>query len=305
MPKLLKCKYFTFLLIILLSCNRPVVTLPFEITRDIIFIKLKVNEQDSLDFIFDTGQFTATIDSTLFDSLKMKAFDTITVNCISSIKRSFLTRCKYTIGPIVLDTLVTYVTPFKKYRKSLKRRVDGIIGYDIIKNNIIHIDYDNQVIEIYDTATKKKWPGTLFALNDTVAPAIMAETTMLNGFKLIGNYVLDCGSNSGITISASLIDTSRLLDFITDTIIKRYVSTCGKSSKAIDGIAQSFRIGPYILDNIPVSVTTSKSGVLAEGKYTGLIGTQILKYFNVVINCKKKIVYIETTEEYKKKKGSY
>jgi len=282
----------SLLILIAEACNSPLAVIPFEETRDIIFIKAQVNGIDSLDFIFDTGQYTATIDSCLFDSLHIPAIDTITVNCVSSVKRSFLTRCSYKIGPVVMDTLITYVTPFHKYRKAFRRNVDGIIGYDLIKNHILHLNYEDKVIEVYDTSVRKSWPGTLLALVDTIAPAIIGELTLLNGKRLRGSYVIDCGSNTGITIHASLIDTSSLLDFITDTVVRRYTGTCGKSTLAVDGKTQSFRMGPYISDNIHISITTSRTGVLAQGKYTGLIGSLILKNYNIVLNTSKRYVYI-------------
>jgi hypothetical protein len=58
-------------------------------------------------------------------------------------------------------------------------------------------------------------------------------------------------------------------------------------------------LGGHTLDSVVVRVTNSKKGLLSFENYAGVIGSQIAKRFNTIIDYKNKVLYIKPNQLYK------
>ena len=78
---------------------------------------------------------------------------------------------------------------------------DGIIGSDFIKQFVVEIDYQAQVLRLHDKeALRYSGPGESLPiqLDGQGHPLIDAEVTPLGGAPLKGKFVLDIGSGGAL-----------------------------------------------------------------------------------------------------------
>ena len=168
-------------------------------------------------------------------------------------------------------------------------KVDGIIGGSFFRNLIVQINYPKKQIRLYHPQKVKKGLYEKFTEFDiTVAnskPYLKARTTVNNNVTLDLTYLIDSGASLPFLIhtnSDSLLtlpDMVQLgsLGFGITGILKGYI-----------GQVQELNIGPYKFNN----VITSFQDVLANDtrrtstviKRNGLIGTELLRRFHVIID---------------------
>jgi predicted aspartyl protease len=98
----------------LLGQNKPLTTLPFELKEDNrIYIKCRVNQSDTLTFLFDTGAGAMVINESILGKKLSLVLDSETnnmgANGENKVKES--TKNKLFFGNIEADS-VTYYSPF-------------------------------------------------------------------------------------------------------------------------------------------------------------------------------------------------
>jgi hypothetical protein len=299
----MKKSYLGLYLIILLlsSCgrnNRPLCVIPFEIVKNQIIIKLSVNNSDSLNFIFDTGNENAHIDTAVADSLGLIPYGSKEMHCSGSIEYIPLVMCDFSLDDLHIDSVVSTTGSLSSYSRVLKRKIDGIIGQDLLREHIVMINFTENRMEIYSKNYVYKGKGQIMPIIDR-GPSILAEIILANGDKIKGKFILDTGSNSSITLSTNYTDTTRIKEMIGE--YKRYTTydMCGNSHPEYEGRGKDILLGSSHTGSFPLTMSHTEQGVLAENTYSGLIGVPVLRCFNLVIDYDKMKVFFEPNEALK------
>ncbi len=293
---------FVYLLVICLSfsCNKnnkEIVTVPFRIIKNQIFIQLNVNKTLPAEFIFDTGQNQPSIDSTFIKKIKYKTTGTVKVNCAGGINEYPLIKCNYSINNVNFDSLTTYVCSFNHYKKIFNTKVHGIIGYNLFENYILNFDMLNKQIKIEDKINFEVPDGytPVYLALDSLTPYIMASLTLRDKSVIKGRFVIDTGSNASLTLFSNQNDTAKLYSFIGKYLHSVRRDICGNTINAYNGFINSVQIGSL---NIKFSATSyvfpeSESGIFSRKKYTGLIGLKFLKNFHFILDINHNRLYLK------------
>jgi hypothetical protein len=273
-------------------CDSLVCRLPFDIFKNQIIIKVKVNTTDTLNFIFDTGNENAHMDSTTAAILDLKTVKYQEVHCSGGESYIPVVKCDYTIGDMVFCDVETTTGMLNNYSRIMKRRIDGIIGQDIMKDHIVKIDFDSNVLEVRHDNYQYSDKGEGFKIISR-GPTILAEVILRNGQVVKGEFIVDTGSNSSLTLNSSYTDTSQLKELIGDYKVYNSYDMCGDVQTEYEGKAKNLTLGSSQTNQIPVTLSVARSGVLANKKYAGLIGTPVLRCFTVIIDSRNKMIHLE------------
>lgn len=288
--------------IISLGCNSIsdslICRLPFDIYKNQIIIKIQVNSSDTLNFIFDTGNENANMDSTTAAKLDLKPIKFQEIHCSGSESLIPVVLCDYKIGKLKIANVETTTGQLSNYSRIMKRRIDGIIGQDIMKDHIIRLNFDSKVFEILDNNFVYQGKGEAHKIVSR-GPTINASVILRNGQTISGEFIIDSGSNSSLTLNSNYTDTSKLNELIGEYKIFNSYDMCGNVHVEYEGKAQNLWIGTAQTNMIPVSLSIVKSGVLAEKKYAGLIGTPVLRCFTLILDSPNNVIYFEPNESLK------
>src|SRR5262249_19175069 len=123
-----------------------------ELFRNMVFIPVRVEGSGPLSFLLDTGTVGSIVSSRQAEVLhlktegKEKAYgvgdDTVYMSIAKDIalETSGVRTSRETIG----------VYPFNELDRRMGRRIDGVIGTSIFKDNVVDLDYSSRTISLFD-----------------------------------------------------------------------------------------------------------------------------------------------------------
>ena len=167
-----------------------------------------------------------------------------------------------------------------------------------MKNHILVLDFDSNVMEIYTSGYQYKGKGDKLEIMSR-GPTIHATVIMKNGQIIEGDFIVDTGSNSSLTLNSGYTDTTKLRELIGEYKIYNTYDMCGNVQIEYEGKAKNLIIGTAQTDVIPTTLSIVSSGVLAEKEYAGLIGTPVLRCFTMVIDMNNKQIYMQSNSSLK------
>jgi len=275
--------------------------IPFNSSRMII-LKFRVNDSLSGNFLFDTGSDQLYLDSTFI------ANNPIPIST-SSKKKITGVGAEAPEVPVVdkikleLDSLsMTYKNvPVTNLHSSLDYQLDGVIGTDFFRNNIIKISFDSLYFQIIDTNefVVPKAHDTLelnIIVNRTI---ILCEAAINDTTSVKGWTILDTGSGGSLTLT-SIIAKENSFEEIIDTkysIARDYAGYGGRTHSYYFRINE-ISMGAYRLNDPVVNYSTDDKGALSWWGILGLLGTQVLNRFDLVFDLPHKKLYYRPNTSY-------
>jgi hypothetical protein len=265
-----------------------------------------INGRDSGHFIMDTGADGLYLDS-LFYSRMGTRFTRVAHGMLPGVGEGVQE------VTILLDTVVNDLNGFscktpRSVVMNLKSivgcRADGMIGISFFLKKIVEINYSNRFIRISDQSKADD-------LSDYQRIAIKLtgnriyiplKVALSKDIKVEGDFLLDLGSASAISLTsktAAALDLAARMDKPGMHIVNRQGGAGGMSER-VDIRAHSVTFGTLTLDNLVAQYSLDKAGALASDKYKGLVGNELLKHFDLVIDFPNKILYYKPGKEFSK-----
>jgi hypothetical protein len=179
--------------------------------------------------------------------------------------------------------------------------IDGLIGTDFFIKSVLEINYAKEYINIFsnidsvDISDYKmfsmKYIGSYFC--------IPLEVKINDSITIKGDFILDTGMPMS-TLSSSVIENNNFKNNIEHKVsyYTKYGGIGGESSGYIF-YANSLKISDFCFGNPIMSFSTDKSGLLANEKYTGILGNNILERFDIIFDFKNSNLYLKPNENYK------
>ena len=294
--KLLFCSLIVILLALPNLCvgKEALTTIPFELHGEHIFIRIKVNQSEPLNFIFDTGASATVLSQKKAKRLKMShtGFTHVRTNKGPSIAYFSRNNTLEVSGIIIEDVRVTQLS-LDHLDRVMERRVDGIIGHDLLDNYVVLVNYDNYSLQVYN---KNAFQAPAHFSSHKIElisgrPYIDAELTLANGEMLGGRFQLDNGSGSSITVYSPFVDEHNLSSKVGQTDLIYTMSFSGVTDKNYAGRLEQLDVGNYRLTNIPIRLNRSLYHKRAFKDGIGHIGNEVLKRFNIAFDYSRGISY--------------
>src|SRR5438067_1647449 len=194
--------------------SRFITQFPFTpLTGGVILLKGQFDSfADSLNFILDTGSGGISLDSTTADDFGLKTTpSTRTIRGIAGIKNvSFLTNRKLHLPGLTIDSLDFHVNNYDILTAVYGERIDGIIGYSVLRRYIIKINYDSSKIEFW-TKGKMKYPRGGYLLEPVITTLPVQTVRVKDEREITGKFLVDIGAGLNILFSQDFIKDSSLL----------------------------------------------------------------------------------------------
>lgn len=259
-------------------------SIPFRFEKDLIIVQAKINgQQQSLDFIFDTGAFNSKINHTLTDAfdLDTKAIkeNTDTNGSVKTIEVTQLKQVK--LGETVFTKIGAGKVVYTEDSPSPCIAKHGIIGANLIKLAHWKIDFARQMIYFSDRPFVIDNPSNAISL-DYDAPMLSATPKVdfnIDG-RSVKNLVIDTGSNGGLRLPSSLQKAFTSAE--TETYYDRSVS----------GI-YGFKTDTLVVKILQLDDFNTRFPIQFSVLGKGLIGNAFLKHFKMYINTSDDIITLE------------
>jgi hypothetical protein len=282
------------------------VSLPFTLINNLVFIPIKVNGVE-LNFLLDTG-----VEETILFSLE----DNPGVNFYNSEKIILkglgsedaiegLKTTNNVLGLVGAESFRQLVYVILDQRFNLSSQigvpVNGIIGYQFFKDNLVRIDYASKKLTIYKNTdiVREKLNKKFNRIPITIEkykPYLIGNVA-LNGTDVPVKLLIDIGNSDSIWLFQNLSDKVKVPS-------KNFEDFLGKGfSGDIEGKrarVSSFSFNKYTFHSPIVAFPDSSSikNVRMVPNRLGSVGGEILKRFSVVFDYENASLYLKKNSDY-------
>lgn len=260
--------------------------IPFTINPNDNGIRIqgKINDSEILDLVFDTGaKFVYVSNSKPDKKIKVSidgkiqdvGSDGISIEDKSAGNRLNIANLNWKNLEMVSTDL---------------GEPDGIIGWNVFENNPIEINYDTKIMTIHDsTATISKDFSKHKMEIFNGSPFI--EATLIIGDKQVTDWFLfDSGFNRSLYLSNRLAAKNQIIGTMRRIGKGTFSSSAGNKIAIENVVLPKIRIGNYEIEQIPTSMNVTAS---EEIPHNDILGNELLKGFNVVLDFKNKNIYLK------------
>lgn len=277
------------------------VTIPIVLINNLVFIPIKVNGVE-LNFLLDTG-VEETILFSLEDNPNVNFFNSEKISLRGLGSEEAIEGLKTTNNILELDGIKTnrqliYVILDQSFNLSsqIGIPVNGIIGYQFFRDNLIRIDYANKRVIVYknDEGNRKKIEKKFDKLPITIEklkPYLMTIVEISES-KVPTKMLLDTGNSDSIWLFQNLSESIKVPAKNFDDFLGKGFSGDIEGKRAR---VASFSFDKYVFRSPIVAFPDSSSikSVRMVVNRAGSVGGEILKRFSVVFDYKNELLYLK------------
>lgn len=271
--------------------TKPLVRIPFKTSGAHTYINVRLNNSEKeFCFVFDTGAGSTVLDKQILNDVSIT---------IASEKEKMETSVNVVETDISLNNNISVngfdLSGVKLYIEDLSRlntgpngeKIAGAIGFELLKNYVSFINYQDNYIELYapETTIYSNAEVLPIFLYEDQLPAFRAIITTESGQNLPVNLVFDSGAGFTASLSSNFIKKHSLEQDL-KTKVKVPVIGGAASSASFNYLSSlsQLNIGSFQFAQVPVNFSTSTSGAMSQETIDGVIGMDLVKRFNVVFD---------------------
>jgi hypothetical protein len=280
---------------------RLLTTIPFKIlTGGVIILKARFSDHpDSLTFVFDTGSGGISLDSMTARNLKIKTTPSDrTIRGIAAIRQvPFIYGQTLHLPGLSVDSLNFHINDYDILTSAYGEKIDGIIGYSFLSRYIIKVDYDSNKLFVYSKGSIK-YPRGGYLLRPLIVNIPILSTTVNDVRPITARYYFDTGAGMCLLMSSDFVNDSSVVSKRRKWYATQAEGLGGKAPMK-QGVVKSVRLGPYKFRNVPTYIFDDEYNVTQYPYLGGLIGNDLLRRFNLIINYDHRDIYMLPNSHFK------
>lgn len=290
--------YFTYLLFSLLSASVVLGQSPEEAAKSkyigsiafqslsggVIMVSGRIDGwQDSLHFLLDTGSGGISLDSSKSVSIGFTPSENIRLSGIGGSRESSVSN-NHTLhlNGISTSNLDFHLYDYRLLSSIYGVQIDGVIGYAFFSRYIVILDHETNTMSLFSkgefTYPKK---GVSFDVGKNLIPEYPLTTSEKSTEKHL--FFLDTGAGLSLLLNSEYAKDAALFPQQKKFFTTRAEGVGGKKRMQLTTL-KKVSIGPFVFRNVPTYVFNDELGVTGYPRHGGLLGNEILRRFNVILN---------------------
>ncbi|HEY0066411.1 MAG TPA: aspartyl protease family protein [Flavisolibacter sp.] len=247
---------------------------------------------DTLTFILDTGSGGISLDSMTVEYFGLKKTPSDrTIRGIAGMRTvSFVNNRKLHFPGLSIDSLNFHVNDYSILTSVYGEQIDGIIGYSVLSRYIVKINYDSAFIEFWSKGSLR-YPRGGYLLKPIISTLPVSMARVRDDASINARFLYDMGAGLCMMLSTDFIRDSALLHKRRKFHAKQAEGLGGKVDMHMT-VVKEFKLGPYRFRNVPVYVFDDTYNVTSYPYLGGLIGNDLLRRFNVILNYEKRDIHL-------------
>lgn len=267
---------------------------PFsQYSGGVMVVKAKLNNiPDSLNFILDTGSGGISLDSTTTAQLNIpiSPSDTIITGMGDSHKVSFAFNQSLHFSGLTVDRLNFHINNYDVLTSVYGEKIDGIIGYSFFRRYIVKINFDSLEVEVYSPG-EMEYPKNGTVLNPVFTTLPIVNLHFKDRKKTDFNFYFDTGAGLCFLMSDRFAADSNILLSKRKPVLTQAEGMGGKIQMRMT-VIKMLQVGRYRFRNVPTYLYSDDFNVTSYPTVGGLLGNDMLRRFNLIINYPKRQIYL-------------
>jgi hypothetical protein len=191
---------------------------------------------------------------------------------------------------LTIDSLNFHINDYTILTSVYGEPIDGIIGYSVISRYIIKLDYDSSLISFY-TRGPFKYPKGGYLLKPSITTLAVQAARIKDNRTINSRFLFDMGAGLCLMLTSDFIKDSSVLHRKRKLYRKQAEGLGGKVDMATT-VIKEVKIGPYKFHKVPIYIFDDTFNVTSYPYLGGILGNDLLRRFNVILNYEKRDIYI-------------
>lgn len=283
--------------------HAQIAKMPFEFEGKHMYIKLTANNSDTLRFVFDTGATGASIDSTSAEKAGINKENRKKVEVAGSGgTQSYMMAFGQTfkLAGLEIKDVNPVLINFSDLTSATGVHLDGIMGYEILDKYVTQINFDTKQLSFYNRINEVDttgYTGIPFEFSKGIMiPRFPISIQLSTGETFTGRVMFDSGAAFTLLISTPFNKFHHISEKLTNKVMSqgRGLNTISNEER---GIIKSMNFNGFNFGNMAIALTVNNQAEPKDG-YLGIIGIDIIKRFNVIVDYKNKKFYMKPNKAY-------
>lgn len=275
--------------------------IPFtQLTGGVILVKAQFDTlKEPLNFILDTGSGAISLDSMTVEEFNiLNTPSGKSVRGIAGVREvNYAQNHSLTFPGLVVDSLDFFINNYDILTSVYGVRIDGIIGYSLIKQFIIKVNFDSLNLEIFSPG-KIKYPRGGRTLYPTFTALPIHALTIEDERRIKPKFYIDTGAGLSLLLTEQLVNDSSFFKKKRKPLPILAQGLGGKKPIMIT-VSKKVKIGPYSFRKVPTHILDDTYNVISYPFLGGLIGNDLLRRFNMIINYPAREIHLKPNSHYK------
>ncbi|HKS22968.1 MAG TPA: aspartyl protease family protein [Thermoanaerobaculia bacterium] len=272
----------------------PPTEVPIELTQYHVFLPVTIGRAARPSwFLLDTGAQFSAVAQTTVDAMHLVTHGMGRARGAGAgvVRTTFLRDVDLTIGGLRINQPEMGGLPLTPVSLSEGRAIEGILGFTVIREYTIEIDYERRRLRFYD-AGRYQAPDSAVVVPivkfDADHPVVAAELTLPDGRVLPMRMMVDTGARAAVIVNRPFAEKHRIFDALSPSVDAAYGMGIGGASQQRFGRAKRFAFAGFTLDAPVISAALDRAGATATSQVDGLIGAEVLRRFTVTLDYKRR-----------------
>jgi hypothetical protein len=277
------------------ASGQSALKIPFELSNNIILVQSQVNDSRPLWFIFDTGANSSVINARLVKELNLQTRGRVGGAASGGkIEAELITGVTLAVPGVSVSQQTIASLPMDVFSMVFGKSIDGIIGYDFIRQFVVEIDYAAKVMHLYAPASFNRPVSgeTLPIRFINRKPFVNAKIKLEERDAVEGAFMIDTGGDTAMSINAPFVKQHQFLKSL--PIVQQSISGgAGGTSKSITARVVNIQLGQFIINNPLVEFSQATEGTETLSTYAGLLGGEVFRRFTLILDYARQRIILE------------
>ncbi len=271
-----------------------ITSFPFkQLSGGVILVKARFeNISDTFNFILDTGSGGISLDSTTAANYSIPHVPSGRyIYGIAGVRKVDFAPYNTLLFPgLSVDSLDFYINNYEVLTSVYGIKIDGIIGYSFLSRYLVKVDFDSLRVNVFSPGYIT-YPPHGFLLHPSFQGLPTVPLSVKDSRKFNSNYFFDTGAGLCLLLSTHFNEDSSVLLKRRKPVEIEVQGMGGKKRMRLT-LIKELQIGTYKFRKVPTYLFEDEYNVLAYPQRTGLIGDDVLRHFNLIINYQQKEIYL-------------
>ncbi|MEO8822171.1 MAG: aspartyl protease family protein [Ginsengibacter sp.] len=278
-----------------------ITSFPFkQLNGGVILIKARFNNlPDTFNFILDTGSGGISLDSTTTARYNIPHVPSGRyIYGIAGVRKvDFAPHQSLSFPGLTVDSLDFYINDYEVLTSVYGIKIDGIIGYSFFSRYLVKVNFDSLKIGVFNPGYIS-YPPHGMLLHPEFQGLPIFPMTMKDSKRFTENYFFDTGAGLCFLISTQFNEDSSVLIRRRKPVQIQVQGMGGKKRMQLT-LVKEVQIGNYKFRKVPTYLFDDEFNVLAYPQRCGLVGNDIFRRFNLIINYPKKEIHLTPNSHFR------
>jgi hypothetical protein len=197
-----------------------------------------------------------------------------------------------------VDSLNFHINDYEILSSVYGEHIDGIIGFSFLTRYIVKINYDSSRISVFSKGSMKYPKGGHLLKPMLVSIPIQNGKVRESAEEIAARFYFDTGAGLCLLLSSEFANDSLKFSPRKKMLNTQAEGLGGKAEMKITTVKE-FRLGPYRFKKVPAYVFDDEYNVTSYPYLGGLIGNDLLRRFNIIINYQKRDIHLTPNSHFR------